>query len=203
MKKIWPNNFWIVTMPRTASTFLSRTLSKTVGLNPSLNFFDKKDNNVCHEHFHPSGPYSSLDSFLELKAPCTKFMINWLDRLDGYRPPSKTKIICLTRDDLRAQAISYMQASIEGKFHAYSAREKKKKLERRNILIKQDGFEYELGKTMKFFRQLKNKCFEFTEDYDDVLFTTFEKITDDSDDELNRILKFLKIRRKLKVAEKA
>ena len=110
----WPHPCWIVSQPRTGSTWLCDLLNGAVGIS-------SESPDAFHETYHPK-------IWVAGTAPprVTKCHVHWIEEFEHIDPPpTSTRLIILTRDDNLAQAWSLLESSAAGRCHATTEDERK------------------------------------------------------------------------------
>lgn len=97
----WNRRAWILTAPRTGSTYLCYLLNKAAGLPVDLTNDPQKDRCIFGEHLHPDYPHDfrSMDPLVS-KVHWPHFAASGLER------PAETLFILLKRHDVLLQAVS-------------------------------------------------------------------------------------------------
>jgi LPS sulfotransferase NodH len=104
----WPHPCWLISQPRTGSTWLASLLNGAVGIDT------EEAEHAFRETFHPKffRPGDPMPAV-------TKCHIHWIEEHDHIElPPLTTRIILLTRDDHYAQTWSLIESSAAGKCNA-------------------------------------------------------------------------------------
>lgn len=106
----WRHPCWIITEPRTGSTWLSQLLNRAAGLSA----IDNSSPIHFGEHHHTNSVYdhSITPPFV------TKCHIHWLASGRVAPPPLTTRVILLTRHNRHAQALSLLSSSASGIFNS-------------------------------------------------------------------------------------
>jgi LPS sulfotransferase NodH len=181
----WPVKAWIVSTPRSGSTWLCSLLNLAVGIGDD---FDDPEPGMFGEHFHPRCSHR----FPEYEPVVSKVHIHWLDDPIFVRrlPPPETRIIQLIREDKVAQVWSMVCSSRLGLYNTKEPeRRSAYRREMKSVTASQSEFSDHL-KAIERWERLSNFLFA---NHPHRMLVTYEQLERDPESVVRRCFEFLTV----------